>query len=84
MINKSPFIIIPGVGPSLARDLKKLGYKEVTDLRSEDPELMYARLMDIEGKYIDRCVLYVFRCAVYFAETPAPDPDKLLWWNWKD
>lgn len=81
---KSPFTIIPGVGPSLARDLEKLGYREVEDLKGEDPEAMYARLMAIEGQHVDRCVLYVFRCAVYFAETPDPQPKKLQWWNWKD
>jgi len=25
----------------------------------------------------DRCLLYVFRCAVYFAETENPEPEKL-------
>jgi hypothetical protein len=29
-------------------------------------------------------VLYVFRCAVYFAETPQPDAERLKWWHWKD
>jgi len=29
-------------------------------------------------------VLYTFRCAVYYAKTPGPDPRLLLWWNWKD
>jgi len=28
-------------------------------------------------------LLYVFRCAVYFAENKNPDPEKLKWWNWK-
>lgn len=34
----------------------------------------------------DRCLLYVFKCAVYFAETPTGklETDKLKWWNWKD
>ena len=33
---------------------------------------------------VDRCLLYVFRCACYYARTKRPDPQKLLWWNWKD
>jgi hypothetical protein len=33
---------------------------------------------------LNRCWLYVARCAVYFAETIDPEPDKLKWWNWKD
>ena len=33
----------------------------------------------------DRCVLYVFQCAVYFAETREAErePEKLKWWSWK-
>ncbi len=84
MATKSPLTIIPGVGPSIATDLEKLGYKEVADLEGEDAEAMYDRLITVEGKHIDRCVLYVFRCAVYFAEVTRPEPSKLLWWNWKD
>lgn len=81
---KSTLTAIPGVGPSLAVDLEKLGYKNVSDLKSEEAETMYTRLMDIEGKHVDRCVLYVFRCAVYFVNTSNPEPKKLVWWNWKD
>ncbi len=59
----------------LAADLEKLGYRAVADLQGEDAEAMYARLMSLAGQHIDRCVLYVFRCAVYFAETAQPEPD---------
>lgn len=75
---------IPGVGPSLSRDLWDLGFQRVQDLTGQAPEAMYQRLMELRGEHVDRCVLYVFRCAVYFAETPEPDPDRLKWWNWKD
>ncbi len=75
---------IPGVGSSIARDLLDLGYERVADLRGEDPEEMYQRLCAVRGGHIDRCVLYVFRCAVYFAEVSDPDPDLLQWWKWKD
>ena len=81
---KSPFTAIPGVGPSIAKDLEKLGYSRVEDLKNQDPQEMYEGLMNIEGTYVDRCVLYVFRCAVYFSKTKNPESDKLLWWNWKD
>jgi Pathogenicity locus len=33
---------------------------------------------------VDRCVLYVFRAAVYFASNKKHDEEKLKWWNWKD
>ena len=75
---------IPGVGPSLAHDLFSLGYRSVPELAGQDPETMYERLMDQVGHHVDRCVLYVFRCAVYFASNDRHDPEKLKWWTWKD
>ena len=78
-----PLQAIPGVGPSLARDLRELGYRAVQDLAGEHPEAMYARLGELRGARQDPCVLYVFRCAVYFASTDRPDPELLKWWAWK-
>jgi len=75
---------IPGVGPSLSQDLTDLGYQRVSQLRSADPERMYEQLCVLRGTHIDRCVLYVFRCAVYFADNSVHDPELLKWWNWKD
>lgn len=75
---------IPGIGPSLACDLRDLGIERVADLRGRDPEAMYRSLSALRGIHQDRCVLYTFRCAVYFAETTHPDPERLKWWNWKD
>ncbi len=75
---------IPGVGPSIARDFHDLGLLEVEELQNADPERLYDDLCRLRGEHIDRCVLYVFRCAVYYASEPEPDPDRLLWWNWKD
>lgn len=75
---------IPGVGPSLARDLLDLGYCRVADLCGADPELMYQRLCALRGHHVDRCVLYVFRCAVYYSANSTHDPELLKWWNWKD
>ena len=75
---------IPGVGPSICADLRRLGIEKVADLKGRDPQQLYQRLMRKEGRHVDRCVLYVFRCAVYYATSRNPDPDKLLWWNWKD
>lgn len=75
---------IPGVGPSIARDLLELGIRSVADLRGKDPERLYERRCKQQGQTIDRCLLYVFRCAVYYAETSRPKPELLLWWNWID
>jgi hypothetical protein len=75
---------IPGIGPSLARDLADLGIRRVTALRGRSPERLYERLCVLRGQHQDRCVLYVFRCAVYFATERDHDPERLKWWNWKD
>ncbi|MBN1431284.1 MAG: helix-hairpin-helix domain-containing protein [Methanomicrobiaceae archaeon] len=75
---------IPGVGKSIARDLMNIGYFRVYDLADEDPEEMYSKLCVFHGGHVDRCVLYVFRCAVYFAGNRDPDSELLKWWNWKD
>jgi Pathogenicity locus len=76
--------MIPGVGKSLSKDLMDLGYQNVEDLVGEDPENMYQNLCKLRGQHIDRCVLYVFRCAVYYASNSAREPELLKWWNWKD
>ncbi len=81
---RSPLEVIPGVGPSIAADFEQLGYRTVADLEGADAEQLYLDLCDRRGAQIDRCVLYVFRCAVYFASEADPDPEKLKWWNWKD
>ncbi|MBN1532160.1 MAG: helix-hairpin-helix domain-containing protein [Spirochaetes bacterium] len=77
---------IPGVGRSIAADLLSIGIRGIADLRGEGPEELYERLNARSGSGQDRCLLYVFRCAVYYAETPEPDRegDRLKWWNWKD
>ena len=75
---------IPGVGPSIAEDLAELGYSGVSQLCGADPQQMYQELCALRGKHIDRCVLYVFREAVYYASNSVYDPELLKWWNWKD
>ncbi|MBX3735720.1 MAG: helix-hairpin-helix domain-containing protein [Candidatus Didemnitutus sp.] len=75
---------IPGIGPSLALDLYSLGVRRVADLKKKDPEKLYRGLERLTASKQDRCVLYTFRCAVYFAKTKRPRPEKLLWWNWQD
>lgn len=77
---------IPGVGKSIAADLINIGIKRIEDLKGKDPEKLYEKSNEFAGCIQDRCLLYVFRCAVYFAETPKHnrERDKLKWWNWKD
>jgi hypothetical protein len=75
---------IPGVGPSIARDFYMQGFRRVDELKRCKPQQLYDRQCEIQGGHVDRCWLYVARCAVYFAKTAKPDPEKLKWWNWKD
>jgi predicted flap endonuclease-1-like 5' DNA nuclease len=74
---------IPGVGEKTEQDLIRLGFDTIKSLENADPEEIYARDCTLRGP-IDRCQLYVYRCAVYFANTPEPEPEKLKWWHWKD
>jgi hypothetical protein len=82
--SSDPLQAIPGVGPSVAKDLRALGFRDPTDLRGGDPERLYDRINRIRGVKQDRCLLYVFRCAVYFASTSRHQPEMLKWWNWSD
>lgn len=75
---------IPGVGKAVAEDLWSLGIRRVADLRKRDPQALYDELRIKAGGKLDRCMLYTMRCAVYYANTVNPEPDKLKWWNWKD
>lgn len=75
---------IPGVGPRIAQKLELIGVRRVSDLRGSNPEQLYRKLELTIGAHIDRCVLYVFRLAIYYASHQKHDPEKLKWWNWKD
>ena len=75
---------IPGVGKSIAKDMQDIGIRSINDLKGKNPEKLYKKLCDYKAAPVDRCMLYVFRCAVYFASNIEHDPRLLKWWNWKD
>ena len=77
---------IPSIGKSIANDLWNIGLSSVTDLKAKDPEVLYDLSNRFAGEVQDRCLLYSFRCAIYYAQTEPlnHDPEKLKWWNWKD
>ena len=75
--------IIPGVGKRVSEDFYNLGIRRVVDLKNKNPEALYAKLCKLEKMHIDRCMLYVMRCAVYYAKG-GRDIEGLKWWNWKD
>ena len=75
---------IPCVGANMEQHLHDIGIRCISDLRGKDPEELYHLDCLKKGFQDDRCVLYVYRCAVYFAENEERDPEKLKWWYWKD
>lgn len=75
---------IPGIGENMELHLNNIGIHCVADLVGRDPEELYHLDCLKKGFQEDRCVLYVFRCAVYFAEHEQHEPEKLRWWYWKD
>jgi hypothetical protein len=77
---------IPGVGKSIAADLWDIGITSIPELKGKNPETLYVLSNTFAGTMQDRCLLYVFKCAVYYADTPKDkhEPDKLKWWYWKN
>jgi hypothetical protein len=75
---------IPGIGPKLAQEFIDIGITDVKDFKNKNPEDLYFQICVKQGVQVDKCVLYVCRSSVYFAEHEKHDPEKLKWWNWKD
>lgn len=81
---KSELTAIPGVGKNMAAHLNALGIERVDDLKGKDPEALYDQECLTQGCAVDRCVLYVYRLAVAYAEGRIENSEQLKWWNWKD
>ena len=76
--------VIPGVGKNMAAHLNALGIERVADLKGKNPEALYERECLMQGCTVGRCVLYVYRLAVAYAEGRIETPEQRKWWNWKD
>ncbi|MFZ0452528.1 MAG: helix-hairpin-helix domain-containing protein [Ignavibacteriaceae bacterium] len=76
--------IIPGVGKSIADELYNIGIKKVDDLKGKRPKTLYKKLNRYSGVKNDICLLYTFRCAVYYATESNHKKEKLNWWYWKN
>lgn len=48
---------IPGVGTSIANDLRNIGIQTIDDLKGTDPEQLYELSNQYAGKIQDRCLL---------------------------
>lgn len=81
---KRDLTTIPNVGKAIKEDLQQIGITCVEDLREKNPEVLYQLVCEKKGFKEDRCLLYVFRMAVYYAENETYNPEKLKWWFWKD
>ena len=75
---------VPGVGKKTVQDIANIGIHSVGQLKGQNPEKLYQKLCDFKASPVDRCMLYVLRCAVYYASNTKHNPQLLKWWNWKD
>jgi len=75
---------IPGIGKACSLDLWNLGIRNIQDLAYQNPTILYNKLNTYSGVTQDICMLYTFRCAVYFATEKDHEKEKLNWWYWKD
>jgi hypothetical protein len=75
---------IPWIGEKIEILLNDVGVYSIEDMKKSDPEELYHDLCDMKASPVDRCVLYVFRCAKYFVSNKNHDPERLKWWTWKD
>lgn len=74
---------IPGVGPRTEADLLALGYSSVDSLIGADAEELYEQECLLKGTVVDRCQLYIYRCAIAWAESDRTDKNAFKWWHWK-
>jgi len=75
---------IPGVGKRIAHEMQNIGIHSIDQLKDQNPRKLYQKFCDIKASPPDRCLLYVLRCAVYYASNTEHNPELLKWWNWKD
>ena len=84
---KTDLTDIPGIGKKMAQRLIDVGYSDISSLKGQDPEKIYAKhcLFYGPGNPSCRCVLYCYRLAVYYADHNGQLPEgKQNWNDWKD
>lgn len=81
---KTDLLTISNVGKNTKEDLLNIGITCVEDLVGKDPEDLYIEDCIFKKYQEDKCQLYVFRAAVYYAEHEIHEEEKLKWWYWKD
>ncbi len=79
----SPLNRIPGMQLPTVRDLLDIDIRQVDDLNGRSPEALFEEIQNIREN-TPRERLYTLRMAVYYAETPDPDPMLLHPHRWVD
>ncbi len=75
---------IPGIGKSIEKHLNNIGIHTIDDLKNQNAEDLYIKDALYKGFEDDRCLLYVYRLAVDFANNDSLDKESLKWWDYKD
>lgn len=82
---KTNLTTIPNVGKRTKESLSNIGITCVEDLIGKNPEELYVLDCNNKGFKVDKCQLYLFKMAVYYAENKENlEEEKLKWWYWKD
>ncbi len=81
---KTDLMNIPYVGVNTKKSLIKMGITCIEDLKGKNPYELYLNDCKIKNCKVDKCQLYLFRMAVYYAEHTILENEKLKWWYWKD
>lgn len=81
---KTNLITIPNVGKKTKESLINIGITCLKIQQVKTQKSFTKKDCLVKGFVEDRCQLYLFRMAIYYAETKDPDIEKLKWWYWKD
>lgn len=79
----SPLSRIPGIDLRTVRVLLNQEISDPDELRGRSPESLFAEGQR-QNAQLAEDVLFSLRLAVYYAETPDPEPALLAPWKWKD
>lgn len=80
---ESPLMRIPKIDIPTVRDLIDLGFTYPHELTGRSPEFLFEEIRRRRPE-TPEVRLFYFRMAVYFAETPEPEGEKMSPWAWKD
>lgn len=80
---KTDLTTIPYIGEKTKKSLLNIGITCVEDLKGKNAEDLYRKDCKIKGYEEDKCQLYLFRMAVYYAEHTVHEKEKIKWWYWK-